>query len=353
VSLGVAVIGLGVGARHLDAYRRIPDCRVVAVCDHDAARAAAAAAATPGAVALTDALAAIRHPGVDAVSIASYDADHHGHALAALTAGRHAFVEKPLCTRPEEVASLAAAARPGLVVASNLVLRAAPFFAELRRMVAAGELGEIYAVDGDYMYGRLPKLTEGWRGEDPDYSPFLGGAVHLVDLMLWITGRRPEAVTAVGGDICARGSAYPGDDFVAATYRFPGGMVGRITANFGSVTRHHHVLRVFGTRGTAISDDAGVRIHTRRDPGGPPHDPGLSPLPADKGALIPEFVRACLGGPSALPGVGHELAVVDACCAADAARRDGGWVALTAADRLKFALGMPMERRAAGAPAGV
>lgn len=352
MSLGVAVVGLGVGARHLEAYRRHAHCRVVAVCDRDPARAAEAARTVPGAVALTDALEAIRSPGVDAVSIASYDADHHGHALAALEAGRHAFVEKPLCTRPDEVASLAAAARPGTVVASNLVLRAAPFFAELRRMVAAGELGEIYAVDGDYMYGRLPKLTEGWRGADPGYSPFMGGAVHMVDLMLWITGQRPEAVAAVGGDVCARGSAYPGDDFVAATYRFASGMVGRITANFGSVTRHHHVLRVFGTRGTAISDDAGVRIHTLRDPGGPVTDPGLSPLPADKGALIPEFVDACLGRPNGLPGLAHELALVEACCAADEARRDGGWVGLPLTAALKSRMGMPIGGRAAGAPAG-
>ena len=352
MSLGVAVIGLGVGARHLEAYRRHAHCRVVAVCDHDPQRAAEAARTVPGAVALTDALEAIRSPGVEAVSIASYDADHHGHALAALRAGRHAFVEKPLCTRPDEVASLAAAARPGTVVASNLVLRAAPFFVELRRMVAAGELGDVYAVDGDYMYGRLHKLTDGWRGADPEYSPFMGGAVHMVDLMLWITGQRPQAVSAVGGDVCARGSAYPGDDFVAATYRFASGMVGRITANFGSVTRHHHVLRVFGTRGTAISDDAGVRIHTRRDPGGPVTDPGLSPLPADKGALIPEFVDACLGRPNGLPGLAHELALVEACCAADAARRDGGWVDLPLAGRLKSGMGMPIGGRAAGAPAG-
>lgn len=352
MSLGVAVVGLGVGARHLEAYRRHAHCRVVAVCDHDRARAQDAARTVPGAVALTDALEAVRHPGVDAVSIASYDADHHAHALAALEAGRHAFVEKPLCTRPAEVASLAAAARPGLVVASNLVLRAAPFFAELRRMVAAGDLGDVYAVDGDYMYGRLPKLTEGWRGADPDYSPFAGGAVHMVDLMLWITGQRPQAVSAIGGDVCARGSAYPGDDFIAATYRFASGMVGRITANFGSVTRHHHVLRVFGTRGTAISDDAGVRIHTRRDPGGPVTDPGLSPLPADKGALIPEFVDACLGRPTGLPGLSHELDVVSACLAADEARRTGGWVPVPRTGPLKSGSRVPISGRVAGAPAG-
>lgn len=330
--LGVAVVGLGVGARHLAAYAAHPDCRVVAVCDHDRARAEEAAAAHPGAAVVADAAAAVRHPGVDAVSLATYDADHFGQVRDAIGEGVHVFVEKPLCTRPEEVAAIAAAAaaRPGVVVASNLVLRAAPFFAELRRMVGAGELGTPYAFDGEYLYGRLHKLTAGWRGHDAGYSPFLGGAVHLVDLMLWITGERPASVYAVGGDVCARGSAYPGDDLVAATYTFPSGLVGRVTANFGSVTRHHHHLRLYGTAGTAISDDEGPRVHRRRDPGGPVERPALPPLPDDKGALVPGFVDACLGRPSALPGLGHELAVIAACCAADESRRAGGPVPVPA-----------------------
>jgi predicted dehydrogenase len=326
--LGVAVIGLGVGARHLAAYAAHPECRVVAVCDRQGDLARRAAAAHPGAVALTDALDAVHHPGVDVVSVASHDADHAGQALAALHAGRHVFAEKPLCTTVAEARALAAAARarPGAVVASNLVLRAAPVYRELRRMVAAGELGTPYSVDGEYLYGRLHKLTEGWRGRAPGYSPTLGGAVHLVDLMCWITGRVPERVVAVGGDVCSRGTGYAGDDYVAAMYALGDGLVGRVTANFGSVTRHHHVLRVYGTAGTAIVDDDGPRLHTARDPGGPVARPGLAVLPADKGALIPAFVDACLGRPTWLPGAGHELAVVMACWAADESRRTGTWV---------------------------
>ncbi|HWH15445.1 MAG TPA: Gfo/Idh/MocA family oxidoreductase [Miltoncostaeaceae bacterium] len=325
--LGVAVIGLGVGARHLAAYARA-GCRVRAVCDHDRVRAQEAAR-PHGARAVTDAMEAIALPGVEAVSIASYDADHFAQVRAALMLGRHVFVEKPLCTRPAEVEALAAvlaAAPVPPVLASNLVLRAAPFFAHLRAEVAAGALGVPYAVDGEYLYGRLPKLTDGWRGRHADYSPFLGGAVHLVDLMMWITGQRPVAVVAAGGDLCARGSGFTGDDFTAATFTFASGMVGRVTANFGSVTRHHHHLRLYGTEGTAISDDVGPRRHRRRDPGDPPEHAPLAALPADKGALVASFVDACLGRPSPLPGAAHELAVVAACCAADRSRREGRWV---------------------------
>ena len=51
------------------------------------------------------------------------------------------------------------------MLACNLVLRAAPLYVGgSKRPSARGELGEIYAMDGDYLYGRLPKITDGWRG---------------------------------------------------------------------------------------------------------------------------------------------------------------------------------------------
>ena len=71
-----------------------------------------------------------------------------------------------------------------------------------------GELGTLYHAEGDYDYGRRHKLTDGWRGAEPAYSVVLGGAIHLVDLLLWLTGERPDAVDrAVGGGIATRGTA--------------------------------------------------------------------------------------------------------------------------------------------------
>ena len=75
-----------------------------------------------------------------------------------------------------------------------------------------------------------------------------GGGVHLVDLMLWLTGQRPAVVAAVGAAVATRGTAYRYNDFVAATYRFESGLIGRITANFGCVHPHQHVLRVLVQR---------------------------------------------------------------------------------------------------------
>ncbi len=256
------------------------------------------------------------------VSIASFDDAHFEQTLAALEAGKRVFVEKPLCRTVDEARKLKraweGAGRPAL--ASNLVLRGAPLFVWLRDQLAAGALGAPYAFDGDYLYGRLHKITEGWRGDVDDYSVMLGGGVHLVDLMLWLTGQRPVRVTATGNRISTGGTRFRYDDFAAATFEFDSGLVGRITSNYGSVHAHQHVVRLFGTEGTVISDDAGARMHTSRDPGEKPRALELSPLPAGKGVLVPSFLGAVEAGTDG--GALHELDVVCVCRAADRARAD-------------------------------
>ena len=318
--LQVAVVGLGVGEQHALTFAGLDACRVRWVYDLDPSRAAAVIARLGQGKAAASFEAIVADPAVDVVSIASYDDAHAREVLAALAAGKHVLAEKPLCRTEAELIAVQRAARAAnRHLASNLVLRGAPLYRHLKALVAGGELGTIYAFDGDYLYGRLHKITDGWRGEIPEYSVMLGGGVHLVDLMLWLTGERPGTVSASGNRISTSGSRFPSHDFVAATYEFPSGLVGRITANFGSVHRHHHVVRVFGTRGTFVYDDAGARLHRDRDPAVAPEVLDLAPLPASKGVLIPDFVAGIRAGADPRAAAEHEFDVIAACIAADQA----------------------------------
>jgi predicted dehydrogenase len=318
--LGVGVVGLGVGEAHARTYASIPACELRWLHDLDRSRAEALGA-TLGDVRIAagyDDILADTH--VQLVSIASYDDAHFPQVMKALDAGKHVFVEKPLSRSLHELRAIKDAwQRAKRHLASNLILRAAPLYTWLRRAIADGELGEIYAFDGDYLYGRLHKITDGWRRDVPDYSVMEGGGVHLVDLMLWLTGEQPTRVCAMGNRIATAGTAFRQPDYVAATFAFASGLVGRITANFGCMHRHQHVVRVFGTAATFIADDRGARLHASRDPDKLAREITLSATASSKGDLIPDFVNAIVNGGNTATLTQLDLDVLCACAAADRA----------------------------------
>jgi predicted dehydrogenase len=297
MKLRVGIIGLGVGEQHLLAYRRHLRCEVVALCDRSEERIALAQKKYADILFTHEAESVLTDPNVDVVSIASYDDAHFEQVMTALRHGKHVFVEKPLCQTADQVRAIKnewARHNGKLKLVSNLILRAAPAYRWLKEKVSAGEFGEVYAFDGDYLYGRLHKITEGWRGQVENYSVMEGGGIHLIDLMLWITNQRPSAVLTMGNRIASRKTQFRYNDFVATTMQFPSTLVARVTANFGCVHRHHHVIRIFGTQATFIYDDAGARLHTARDPEVAASPLRLPTLPTTKGDLIPNFIQAIL-----------------------------------------------------------
>ncbi|MGH7380759.1 MAG: Gfo/Idh/MocA family protein [Candidatus Methylomirabilales bacterium] len=319
--LRVGVIGLGVGEEHIAAYGQHPACELVAVCDVSPEKRAAARQKYPAAAIMAEAKDILKHPEIDLVSIASYDDAHYEQTLLALQSGKHIFVEKPLCRSVEELRSIKRCwlGGDGLCLASNLVLRAAPLYGWLGTQIEKGAFGQVYAFDGEYLYGRIEKITEGWRKDVEGYSVIQGGGIHLVDLMLRFLAERPVTVTAAGNKICTAETDFQYLDYVVASYVFPSGAIGRISANFGCVHRHQHIVRVFGTNGTFFHDDAGARMHASRDPSRAPVPLNLSPVPATKGALIPDFVDGILNRRDTRAKTQQEFDVISACVAADQA----------------------------------
>jgi predicted dehydrogenase len=252
----------------------------------------------------------MRDPAVDAVSIATFDGEHARQVEEAMLAGKHVFVEKPLCRNDKELKKIRKAwgdKKPALM--ANLVLRAAPLYRRIQKMIVAGELGKIYAMDGDYLYGRVHKITNGWRSKDKGYSVMAGGGVHLLDLIL---------------GICTHGTRFRRKDFVSAVFEFPSGLVARITANFGCVHKHQHTLRIFGTRGTVIVDDEGARLHRSRRPESRPAPLLWERLPASKGELVSDFASLIRGGTAGRRrAVKREFSLASALIAADRALKTG------------------------------
>jgi predicted dehydrogenase len=291
------VIGLGVGEQHIAGYRLHPECEVTAVADIDPEKRVMARERYPELQVFDDANALLESAAVDVVSVASFDGDHFDHASRAIAAGKHIFVEKPLCQTANQLAKLRAglALRPGLRMSSNLILRLSPRFLDLKRRIDAGELGRLFHVEADYNYGRVEKITTGWRSRERFYSVMLGGGIHILDLLIWLTSDRIVAAAAYGSRIATSGTAFRFDDTVVAILQWESGMTGKVAANFACVYPHFHKLVIYGTEATFENrEDCGL-LWRSRDRSEPPLRldtpyPGVA-----KGALIPSFIDAILG----------------------------------------------------------
>ena len=265
LNLKAGVIGLGVGMHHLDAYFRHPAVERVIICELDDEKAREARERYPGIEIAKDADDLISR-GLDVVSIASYDDVHAEQVLASLETGAHIMVEKPMCLRSDELKKIYSLHQqnPHLQISSNLIMRKMTRFSELKSLVSQGQFGELFHLEGDYHYGRVHKITQGWRGEIPYYSVVLGGMIHVLDLLLWLSGKRVHRVFATGCQVASRGSQFRYNDMVTTLVEFTDGTTGKFSSNYGCVKPHFHEVKIFGTKGTYENAREFGRIFSER-----------------------------------------------------------------------------------------
>ncbi|HEY7609101.1 MAG TPA: Gfo/Idh/MocA family oxidoreductase [Alphaproteobacteria bacterium] len=186
----VAVIGLGHWGRNL--VRNVAGLDALgAMCDSAAEARRAHAALHPGVLVTGDAASVLDDPAIEAVMIATPAATHGAYVAAALDAGKHVFVEKPLCLDVAEAEALVQRAkRAGRVLMVGHLLHYHPAFIALKATVAAGRLGRLR-----YIYSTRLSLGRIRREENALWS----FAPHDVSMILALTGALPERVIATGG----------------------------------------------------------------------------------------------------------------------------------------------------------
>ena len=322
------IIGLGVGERHIDGYRAHPQAEVVAVCDIDPAKLDMAVERYPELRRTGDPRELLTDPEIDVVSVASWDDAHYEQIKLAFENGKHVFAEKPLVVEEAHAVELARmlTERPELKLSTNVPLRFSPRFREIRARIIAGELGRVFHMEGDYDYGRRHKLTDGWRGRIPYYSVVLGGAIHMVDLLRWMTGMEAvEVLSAVGTHIATEGTRFAHDDFVTATLLMDDGATMKVNANLGSVAEHFHGVRIYGTEGTFVNGVPDGTLYTPVAGAEAEAHAVTSAYPGvEKGDLIPSFVDSILTGNPAAVTAEEVFRTLSVCLAIERARRDGG-----------------------------
>lgn len=254
----IGVIGAGAfGESHLVAYKSLPYVAVTAVCDANAVRAQEMSARYQIGNSYTDYHQMLRECALDAVSICTTEDAHREPTLAAIGAGKHVLVEKPIATRLEDAQAMIDAAhnRRTFLVPGH-ILRFETRHALVKDMIVRGELGDIVSIT---TRRNRPK----WLGKTYLRTPgVLETSIHDLDLLLWYIPARVKRVHAVQRRV--NDAANP--DATWALLEFENGAVAFLETlwlNPDSVgIGANDAMQVTGTRGIANIDfvNAGLSV---------------------------------------------------------------------------------------------
>jgi predicted dehydrogenase len=239
----IAIVGYGYwGPKLVRNFLQSGAFTQVAICEENASRLARGLRENPGAVdagAFTQLLA---NPSVEAVALATPVATHHPLARAALLAGKHVLVEKPLATRSadaEELVALAAERSRVLMVDHTYVYH--PAVQRIRQLVADGTLGQLTYIDST-------RINLGLFQHDVNVLWDL--AVHDLAIINSLTAERPAVVQAIG----ASHTASPLANIGVLVLRYASGLFVHLNCSWVSPVKIRHML-IGGDRKMVVYDD--------------------------------------------------------------------------------------------------
>ncbi|MCB1487049.1 MAG: Gfo/Idh/MocA family oxidoreductase [Bauldia sp.] len=214
--LRIGVIGLGwFGEIHCDAIIGIPNIELAALCTRTESRLAEMAAKFGVAKTYTDYHDMLADPEIDAVSIVTMWDQHTEPTIAALQAGKHVFLEKPMASTVADCAKIIDVARGAKgILQIGHICRFNPRYRAAKEAIAAGRIGKIVSMSSrrNIPAAWTPTILE-------KIGPIVGDAIHDTDLMLWFT--EDKVVSAYAQTVDVRGLKYP--DIGQTMYRFAGG----------------------------------------------------------------------------------------------------------------------------------
>lgn len=251
----VGVVGCGYwGPKLVRNFHEHPDACVSAVCDLSADRLAPIVTRYPSVRATRDPFELVRMPEVDAVVIATPVATHFALAMAALRAGRHVLVEKPLADSAESCERLIDEAQ-----ARDLVLMVDHTFVytgavqRMRPLMDEGAIGEV-------LYYDSVRINLGLFQHDVNVLWDL--AVHDLAIMDHLLRRRPVAVSATGAGHLPGGV----EDVAYMTLFFDGDLIAHVHVNWLAPVKIRHTL-IGGDRKMIVYNDLEpaekVRVYDR------------------------------------------------------------------------------------------
>ena len=249
----LGIIGMGnIGKYHADYLlnQKVSRAELVAVADAFAPLEAYQSLKT-----FKDGGELIRSGAVDAVIIATPHYQHTTLGIAALEAGLHVIVEKPISVHKADAERLIAAhaRRPDLVFSAMFQLRTEPRYVKIKRLITSGELGEIIRVNWiitDWFRTEAYYASGGWRAtwKGEGGGVLLNQCPHNLDLVQWLAGM-PARVRG----FCQLGRYHQieVEDNVTVYFEYPNGATGVFITSTGEAPGANR-LEIAGTRGRLV-----------------------------------------------------------------------------------------------------
>jgi predicted dehydrogenase len=240
---GIAIVGYGYwGPKLTRNFLQDGGFGSVVICEEDPARLARGIRENPRARAANGFKRMLADPQIAAVALATPVATHYPLALAALKAGKHVLVEKPLATSAAEAENLVKVARKaGLVLMVDHTFVYHPAIQKIGALIRAGELGTLNYIDST-------RINLGLFQHDVNVLWDL--AVHDISIINYFTPERPSKVQAVG-------SAHPPGAHASIgilTLRYPSGLFVHINCSWVSPVKIRHIL-IGGDKKMVVYDD--------------------------------------------------------------------------------------------------
>jgi len=252
-SLGVALIGAGNLARwaHLPNLKKTPGVRLRAIHSTSGARGKSYAVRFGAEYCASDYGEILADPDIQAVVIVSRNPQHAPQALAALNAGKHVFVEKPMALTGQECHDLyQAVVNSGKQLTVGFNRRFAPTYLAMKKQIVnrTGPAVLNCRVNSPGISGSY------WMADPAIGGAILGEACHFVDLMYWLLESEPVEVTAYS---LPTGKMDPiGENNLVAAFRFADDSIANLTyCTVGSRTSGGERLEAFAPGAGAMAED--------------------------------------------------------------------------------------------------
>jgi predicted dehydrogenase len=275
-SIGLAVIGAGYwGPNLVRTAIAIPALQLEWLCDLDEKRAQAVLGRYTTVKATTSYERVLADPAVAAVAIATPAATHFDLVRAAIEAGKHVLVEKPLTSSADEGAKLAALAeRSGLVLMCDHTYCFTPAVRRIRELIGAGEIGDVQFIDSVRINLGLVR---------PDVDVLWDLAPHDLSILDFVLpeGVTPVAIAAHSSDPIGTGRAC----LAHLSFWLSTGALAHVHVNWLSPTKIRTTV-IGGSRRTIVWDDMNPAARLMV------HDRGVDRIPQE--SLAPDDRRQAL-----------------------------------------------------------